>query len=593
MFQKFRCLLWVMCLVMSSLIGYAQNSCSDFHATSEDTLILPGDTVLIQLSGMLEYEWIPNIQWGNVYARSWQKVAPTVSSDYTVLGKYYESDSTMTVNSGFEMGNTGFTSYYSYNATSVYSEGVYSISSIAHNVHPDFCTTCYDHTYGTPSGHYMIVNGNQTPNISVWQETININPNTKYRFSCYVMTVNGSAQTLDKVAHLQFYVNNQVGQEFYANLQPGIWNLAAFDWESGYNDHTATIKIINLNTVASGNDFGLDDIWFSPMIDCPKTIHVEVVPPATAYDDFKEICQDGSFSINPTLNDSIDERLLSDNFGVTIELAGQPAHGEANLGGTMVNYTAAPGYSGMDTVWYIIRTRNAFPDTAAIVVHILSAYTTTIEDTVCAGQGYEKYGFSVSPSATLDATLLHQTQDLTTQSGCDSIVELYLTVQPVYATIVQVSEDPFCDNNAADLLAHSSLPNFLWSTGETDSIIHIENPGIYTVTASGYGCEKDASFRIDYCEYPLRLPNAITPSNEDGLNDFFYIPEIMTGDWEKFEIYIYDRWGEMVYFSTDKGFQWDGRVRDKLPVNAVYMWVIHCTTLAGRPIVYRGELIVL
>ena len=259
----------------------------------------------------------------------------------------------------------------------------------------------------------------------------------------------------------------------------------------------------------------------------------------------------------------------------------------------MVNYTAAPGYSGMDTVWYIIRTRNAFPDTAAIVVHILSAYTTTIEDTVCAGQGYEKYGFSVSPSATLDATLLHQTQDLTTQSGCDSIVELYLTVQPVYATIVQVSEDPFCDNNAADLLAHSSLPNFLWSTGETDSIIHIENPGIYTVTASGYGCEKDASFRIDYCEYPLRLPNAITPSNEDGLNDFFYIPEIMTGDWEKFEIYIYDRWGEMVYFSTDKGFQWDGRVRDKLPVNAVYMWVIHCTTLAGRPIVYRGELIVL
>lgn len=590
---RFRYFLCALCVALACVTGFAQNSCGDFHATSEDTLILPGDTVLIQLSGMEEYEWTPNNMWGNTYARTWQKVAPTVSTDYTVLGKYYESDSTMTTNSGFEMGNTGFTSYYSYNASSVYAEGVYSISSVAHNVHPDFCTTCYDHTYNNSSGHYMIVNGNPVANVAVWQEIININPSTKYRFSSYVMTVNGSTQTLDKVAHLQFIVNNQMGTEFYASQQPGVWNVAGFDWESGYNDHTVTIKIINLNTVASGNDFGLDDIWFSPMIDCPKTIHVEVVPPATAYDDFQEICQDGSFSINPTFNDSIDERLLSDNFGVTIDLVGQPAHGEATLGGSMVSYTAAPGYSGMDTVWYVIRTRNAFPDTAAIVVHVLSAYITTIQDTVCEGQGYNQYGFTVSPSATLDVTLLHQTQELTTQNGCDSIVELFLTVSPVYATIVQSSEDPFCENNAADLMVQSSLPNFLWSTGETDPVIHIENAGVYTVTASGYGCEKDASIRIDYCEYPLRLPNAITPSNEDGLNDFFYIPEIMTGDWETFEIAIYDRWGEQVYVSQNKDFRWDGYVKGKLPVNEVYMWVIHCTTIAGKPIVYRGALLVL
>lgn len=571
----------------------AQNSCSDFHTTAQDTLILPGDTVLIQLSGMEEYEWTPNNMWGNTYNRTWQKVAPTVSTDYTVLGKYYESDSTMTTNGDFEAGNTGFTSYYSYNASSVWNEGVYSISSVAHNVHSNFCTTCYDHTYGTSSGHYMIVNGNPTANIAVWQQTININPNTKYRFSCYVMTVNNQTMPINKVAHLQFIVNNQVGQEFYADLQSGTWNLAAFDWESGYNDYTATIKIINLNTVTDGNDFGLDDIWFSPMISCPMTIHVEVVPPATANNDYYEICQNGNFTINPTFNDSIDSRLLSDNFGVAISLVGQPAHGQALLGGSMVTYTAEEGYDGTDTVWYEIRTRGGFPDTAAIIVTILPAYTTIINDTVCQGQGYNQYGFTVSPSATLDATLLHQTQELTSQHGCDSIVELYLSVSPVYATIVQNSEDPFCENNMADLLVQSSLPNFLWSTGESDSIIHVENAGIYTVTASGYGCEKDASFRIDYCEYPLRLPNAITPSNEDGLNDYFYIPEIMSGDWETFEIAIYDRWGEQVYVSQNKDFRWDGSVKGKLPVNVVYMWVIHCTTIAGKPIVYRGELIVL
>ncbi|MBO7446162.1 MAG: gliding motility-associated C-terminal domain-containing protein [Bacteroidales bacterium] len=590
--QHRRLFLLLMLVFMLTRVD-AQNSCGDFHATAQDTMILPGDTVMIQLSGMEEYEWIPNNMWGNFYTRPWQKVAPTVSTDYNVLGKFYESDSTMSVNGGFESGNTGFTSYYSYNATSAWNEGVYCINSVAHNVHANFCTTCYDHTYGTISGHYMIVNGTGTQNVSVWQQTININPNTKYRFSCYVMTVNNQTMPLNKVAHLQFFVNNQVGQEFYADTQPGHWDMAAFDWESGYNDHTATIKIVNLNTELDGNDFGLDDIWFSPMIDCPKTIHVEVLPPATANDDVQEICQEGSFSINPTFNDDIDPRLLSDNFGISISLVGQPAHGEALLGGSVITYTGATGYSGTDTVWYAIKTRNAFPDTAAIIVTINPAYTTILHDTVCEGQGYDKNGFFVSPAATQEVSLLHQTQQLTSIHGCDSIVELYLTIQPIYASIAPLTDIPFCDDNATDLVAHSSLPEFLWSTGETDSVIHVENAGLYTVTVSGYGCQKEAAFKIDYCEYPLRLPNAITPSNEDGLNDYFYIPEIMAGDWQTFEIAIYDRWGEQVYVSSNKGFHWDGRVRDKLPVNAVYTWIIHCTNAAGKPIVYRGELVVL
>ncbi len=581
------CLLWLVPM------GQAQNSCGDFHSTAQDTMILPGDSVLIQLSGMEEYEWIPNNQYGSFYTRPWQIVAPMVSTDYTALGKYYESDSTMSINGNFEAGNTGFTSNYIYNATSVWNEGVYAITSVAHNVHSNFCSSCYDHTYGTPSGHYMVVNGNATANMAVWQQTINITPSTKYRFSCYVMTVNNQAMPIEQVAHLQFVVNNQVGQEFYADLQYGNWYMAAFDWESGYNDHTVTIKIINLNTVANGNDFGLDDIWFSPMISCPKTIHVEVLPPATAVNDYKEICQEGSFSINPTLNDSIDERLLTDNFGVSIELVGQPAHGEASMMGTMVNYTAAQGYNGMDTVWYQIKTRNAFPDTAAIIVKIHPAYVTNLYDTVCQGQGYNKNGFSVSPAATQDVELLHQTQQLTTIHGCDSIVHLFLSVSQIFASIAQYSEDPFCDNNECDLIVNSSLPDYLWSTGETDSIIHVTMAGTYTVTASGYGCQKDAAFKIDFCEYPLRLPNSITPSNGDGLNDEFYIPIIMSGDWISFEIAIYDRWGELVYVSQDKEFRWDGKVRGKLPVNEVYSWMIHCTNGMGKPLVYRGTLLVL
>ena len=66
------------------------------------------------------------------------------------------------------------------------------------------------------------------------------------------------------------------------------------------------------------------------------------------------------------------------------------------------------------------------------------------------------------------------------------------------------------------------------------------------------------------------VPKAFSP-NFDGINDVFKV----TGrDVTKFEIYIYNRQGQMVYHSEDIDAEWDGKFNGILAMSGVYVWII-------------------
>ncbi|MDD4394919.1 MAG: gliding motility-associated C-terminal domain-containing protein, partial [Bacteroidales bacterium] len=57
-----------------------------------------------------------------------------------------------------------------------------------------------------------------------------------------------------------------------------------------------------------------------------------------------------------------------------------------------------------------------------------------------------------------------------------------------------------------------------------------------------------------------------------GINDYFALPEgTKVGE---FEIFIYNRWGMLVYHSEDPHFKWDGSVNGKIFQNQTYTYVI-------------------
>lgn len=155
------------------------------------------------------------------------------------------------VNGDFETGNIGFSSDYQYLSPSL-GEGVYTIGTNPNSVHSPFASFG-DHTTGT--GNMMIVNGSESPNQTVWQQTIDVTPNTEYNFAAWI-----ASAISREPAKLQFSINaTSIGDIFTAPTTPGDWQEFNATWISGSNTQ-ATVSIVDLNLAFGGNDFTLDDI---------------------------------------------------------------------------------------------------------------------------------------------------------------------------------------------------------------------------------------------------------------------------------------------------------------------------------------------
>lgn len=192
----------------------------------------------------------------------------------------------LVVNGDFEAGYivNGFVTDYTYVAPigSLTYEGRYAIDEDAHPYHNNFFGR--DHTTAAQTGKFMIVNGYPaTANKIIWEQTVAVEPNTRYYYSAWAMNLNSVAP----FARLQFEVNGEkIGTiaELASAPKPtdnsmvNVNNWVRFyyggadGWYSDTNTK-ATIRIVNLETAVSGNDFGLDDISFatlSPFLRAPE-----------------------------------------------------------------------------------------------------------------------------------------------------------------------------------------------------------------------------------------------------------------------------------------------------------------------------------
>lgn len=133
-----------------------------------------------------------------------------------------------------------------------------------------------------------------------------------------------------------------------------------------------------------------------------------------------------------------------------------------------------------------------------------------------------------------------------------------------------------CDGNPVSLDAGSGWSNYTWSTGDSTQSISVSDPGIYTLIVSSGACTYSDTVQVGggIGEGALYFPNAFTP-NKDGLN------EIFTGvgnNITTFQLEIWDRWGELLYSTTDINAGWDGYYKGKIVPNDVYVYVVTYTT---------------
>ena len=100
--------------------------------------------------------------------------------------------------------------------------------------------------------------------------------------------------------------------------------------------------------------------------------------------------------------------------------------------------------------------------------------------------------------------------------------------------------------------------------------------GVYPITLfvdNEGGCTDQITKNVTI-KNPLSywVPNSFTP-NDDGLNDKFSVI-FNNNSVEEYEIYIFNRWGELLFTSPDIDFEWDGTYNGKEAPNGVYIWRI-------------------
>jgi len=133
-------------------------------------------------------------------------------------------------------------------------------------------------------------------------------------------------------------------------------------------------------------------------------------------------------------------------------------------------------------------------------------------------------------------------------------------------------------------------------------LIHSGN-NQYSVVDTGYhkvslvvtnleGCTDTAAVNI-YLEPVLIItaPNAFTP-NHDNLNNTFK-PHLLNIRKENYHLRIYNRWGQMVFETTNPDEAWDGSYKNEPCPPGTYIWMVEYLDFNGKPENRKGAVTLL
>jgi gliding motility-associated-like protein len=131
-----------------------------------------------------------------------------------------------------------------------------------------------------------------------------------------------------------------------------------------------------------------------------------------------------------------------------------------------------------------------------------------------------------------------------------------------------------CPGDEVKLDPNINSATYLWQDNSTDSIYIVNASGIYWVEVlKGYCSVNDTIiFTADNCEVNIEMPNIFTPNN-DGFNDLF-LP-LKAENIDLYELFIFNRWGKLIYKSSDIINGWDGKYKGKYCTDGVYFWIIN------------------
>ncbi|HRY98944.1 MAG TPA: gliding motility-associated C-terminal domain-containing protein, partial [Bacteroidales bacterium] len=134
-----------------------------------------------------------------------------------------------------------------------------------------------------------------------------------------------------------------------------------------------------------------------------------------------------------------------------------------------------------------------------------------------------------------------------------------------------------------------------WQDGTQTRYYDASLPGLYYVWAGKEDCFDSDTIMVLTCT-DFWIPTSFTP-NGDGLNDVFRVFTSADEDVLRYSLFIYNRWGELVYYSNDVREWWDGKFKGQDAPVGVYNYILNFeaagNVLLEKEGTQRGQLLLL
>jgi len=169
--------------------------------------------------------------------------------------------------------------------------------------------------------------------------------------------------------------------------------------------------------------------------------------------------------------------------------------------------------------------------------------------------------------------------------GCDSVLRMYhVDFARKGTTMVTKTNDVSCSLQYTRLTA-SGGSSYEWSPSvespnSATTIAKPTEPTTYKVKITDGKCVYYDSIKVNVTKGQgamVEMPNAFTP-NGDGKNDCF--PNTL-GNLTDLRLEIYNRWGEMVWSTTNPGECWDGTYKGEKQGTSAFVYRLHATSFCG------------
>jgi gliding motility-associated-like protein len=193
---------------------------------------------------------------------------------------------------------------------------------------------------------------------------------------------------------------------------------------------------------------------------------------------------------------------------------------------------------------------------------------------------------------------------LTDANNCKSTATASVIAYPVPVADFNYTPDPasILDPTVTFLNATSGveITNYSWNFGDSlntsidttttpqHTYLHVGSYPVTLIVLDANGCS-DTVVKMVIIEqdFALFVPNSFTP-NGDGKNEIFKAEGEGITD---FKMYIFDRWGNKIFTTTDINIGWDGRINDKGGESLsadVYVWKIDLKNVSHQGKTYTG-----